>query len=51
MLGLAGPLRTRGTALRVLNLGGGDVDTRTPMGGMVFTGRGSVGRDAIGHQT
>ena len=37
MLELAGVLRTRGAALRVLNLGGGDVDTSTPMGGMVFT--------------
>jgi DNA invertase Pin-like site-specific DNA recombinase len=37
MLDLAGTLRTRDAALRVLNLGGGDVDTSTPMGGMVFT--------------
>ncbi len=37
MLELAEALRTRGAALRVLNLGGGDVDTSTPMGGMVFT--------------
>ncbi|MFI7494422.1 recombinase family protein [Kocuria sp. M4R2S49] len=27
----------RGAGLRVLNLGGGDVDTATPMGSMVFT--------------
>src|SRR5699024_11584096 len=30
-------LRERGAGLRVLNLGGGDVDTSTPMGSMVFT--------------
>ena len=32
MLAFAGELRTRGAGLRVLNLGGGDVDTSTPMG-------------------
>ncbi|MEO5780976.1 MAG: recombinase family protein [Arthrobacter oryzae] len=37
MLELATVLRKRGIGLRVLNLGGGDVDTGTPMGGMVFT--------------
>lgn len=37
MLDLAGVLRTRGAALRMLHLRGGDVDTSTPMGGMVFT--------------
>lgn len=37
MLALAEELRTEGVALRVLNLGGGDVDTSTPMGSMVFT--------------
>jgi DNA invertase Pin-like site-specific DNA recombinase len=37
MLALAEDLRGRGTSLRVLNLGGGDVDTATPMGSMVFT--------------
>lgn len=37
MLNLAEDLRGRGAALRVLNLGGGDVDTGTPMGAMVFT--------------
>ena len=37
MLGLAEDLRTRGVNLRVLNLGGGNVDTGTPMGSMVFT--------------
>lgn len=30
-------LRDRGAGLRVLNLGGGDVDTSTPMGSMPFT--------------
>jgi DNA invertase Pin-like site-specific DNA recombinase len=37
MLTLADELRTRGAGLRVLNLGGGDVDTATPMGSMMFT--------------
>ncbi|MGO2943870.1 MAG: recombinase family protein [Brevibacterium aurantiacum] len=37
MLDLAEELRRRGVGLRVLNLGGGDVDTETPMGSMVFT--------------
>jgi DNA invertase Pin-like site-specific DNA recombinase len=37
MLTLAEQLRHRGINLRVLNLGGGDVDTGTPMGGMLFT--------------
>ncbi|MEJ1815929.1 recombinase family protein [Clavibacter michiganensis] len=37
MLALAEDLRGRGASLRVLNLGGGDVDTVTPMGSMVFT--------------
>lgn len=37
MLELAQNLRGRGVGLRVLNLGGGDVDTSTPMGSMVFT--------------
>ncbi|MGJ9403533.1 recombinase family protein [Arthrobacter sp. KK5.5] len=37
MLTLAEKLRQRGINLRVLNLGGGDVDTGTPMGGMLFT--------------
>ena len=37
MLGLSEELRTRHINLRVLNLGGGNVDTGTPMGGMVFT--------------
>ena len=32
MLVFAEALRGRGAALRVLNLGGGDVDTHTPMG-------------------
>lgn len=37
MLALAEELRAREAGLRVLNLGGGDVDTSTPMGSMVFT--------------
>jgi len=37
MLTLAEDLTRRGASLRVLNLGGGDVDTATPMGSMVFT--------------
>ncbi|MCD5342777.1 recombinase family protein [Arthrobacter sp. AK04] len=37
MLAFADELRSRGAGLRVLNLGGGDVDTATPMGSMLFT--------------
>lgn len=37
MLELAEELRECENGLRVLNLGGGDVDTKTPMGAMVFT--------------
>lgn len=37
MLALADEIKGKGAGLRVLNLGGGDVDTSTPMGGMVFT--------------
>jgi DNA invertase Pin-like site-specific DNA recombinase len=37
MLAFAEQLRGKGAGLRVLNLGGGDVDTGTPMGAMVFT--------------
>jgi DNA invertase Pin-like site-specific DNA recombinase len=37
MLTLADELRAREVNLRVLNLGGGNVDTGTPMGSMVFT--------------
>lgn len=37
MLELAEELRQCDNGLRVLNLGGGDVDTKTPMGAMVFT--------------
>ena len=37
MLAFANELRSRGAGLRVLNLGGGDVDTATPMGSMLFT--------------
>lgn len=37
MLAFAGELHTRGAGLRVLNLGGGDIDTATPTGSMLFT--------------
>lgn len=37
MLAFADELRTRGAGLRVLNLGGGEVDTATPIGSMLFT--------------
>ncbi|PLC12824.1 resolvase [Kocuria flava] len=37
MLVFAEALRATGAGLRVLNLGGGEVDTATPMGSMVFT--------------
>ncbi|NVC23147.1 recombinase family protein [Kocuria salina] len=37
MLSFAEELRGTGAGLWVLNLGGGDVDTATPMGSMVFT--------------
>lgn len=37
MLTFADQLRERGAGLRVLNLGGGDVDTATPIGSMLFT--------------
>jgi DNA invertase Pin-like site-specific DNA recombinase len=37
MLAFAEALRSRGAGLRVLNLGGGDVNPHTPMGSMVFT--------------
>lgn len=37
MLTFAQELRNRGVGLRVLNLGGGDVDTATPMGSLLFT--------------
>ncbi|MGX0672277.1 DNA invertase Pin-like site-specific DNA recombinase [Kocuria marina] len=37
MLAFADQLGGKGAGLRVLNLGGGDVDTHTPMGSMVFT--------------
>nr|WP_205208115.1 recombinase family protein [Arthrobacter sp. 147(2020)] len=37
MLDFAQELHSRGAGLRVLNLGGGDVDTSTPIGSMLFT--------------
>ncbi|GAA2141652.1 recombinase family protein [Arthrobacter humicola] len=44
MLALADDLRARGVGLRVLNLGGGDVDTSTPTGQMVFTVMAALGQ-------
>jgi len=37
ILAFADELRARGAGLRVLNLGGGEVDTATPIGSMLFT--------------
>lgn len=37
MLAFTEALRGRGAGMRVLNLGGGDVDAATPMGSMLFT--------------
>jgi DNA invertase Pin-like site-specific DNA recombinase len=37
MIGLSDELRRRGVNLRVLNFDGGNVDTGTPRGSMVFT--------------
>ncbi|KUM37734.1 recombinase family protein [Arthrobacter sp. EPSL27] len=44
MLTLADEIRGKGAGLRVLNLGGGDVDTGTPMGAMVFTVMAALGQ-------
>ena len=44
MLAFAGELRHLGAGLRVLNLGGGDVDTATPMGSMLFTIMAALGQ-------
>lgn len=44
MLRLAEQIKERGAGLRVLNLGGGDVDTSTPMGAMVFTVMAALGQ-------
>lgn len=44
MLSLADDLKARGVGLRVLNLGGGDVDTKTPTGQMVFTVMAALGQ-------
>lgn len=44
MLAFADELRARGAGLRVLNLGGGDVDTATPMGSMLFTIMAALGQ-------
>lgn len=37
MFALAEDIRARDAGLRVLNLGGGEVDTASPMGAMIFT--------------
>lgn len=44
MLKLAEDIKAKGAGLRVLNLGGGDVDTSTPMGAMVFTVMAALGQ-------
>lgn len=44
MLAFADELRGRGACLRVLHLGGGDVDTATPMGPMLFTIMAALGQ-------
>ena len=44
MLAFAEELRGRGAGLRVLNLGGGDVDTATPTGSMLFTIMAALGQ-------
>ncbi|WP_104131374.1 recombinase family protein [Cryobacterium sp. M91] len=44
MLAFAEELHGRGAGLRVLNLGGGDVDTATPMGSMLFTIMAALGQ-------
>jgi len=44
MLAFAEKLRCRGAGLRVLNLGGGDVDTATPMWSMLFTIMAALGQ-------
>ena len=44
MLALAEQLRGRGAGFRVLNLGGRDVATGTPMGSMLFTIMAALGQ-------
>lgn len=44
MLALADTLRAQGAGLRVLNFGGGDVNTATPTGQMVFTVMAALGQ-------
>ncbi|MEC5150754.1 DNA invertase Pin-like site-specific DNA recombinase [Cryobacterium psychrotolerans] len=44
MLAFAEELRRRCAGLRVLNLGGGNVDTATPMGSMLFTIMAALGQ-------
>lgn len=50
MLDLSQELRERGIGLRVLNLGGGDVDTGTPMGSMVFTVMAALAQMELGSE-
>lgn len=44
MLALAEQIKSKGAGLRVLNLSGGDVDTRTPISGMFFTVMAALGQ-------
>ena len=44
VLAFAKDLNGRGVELRVLNLGGGDVDTATPTGSMLFTVMAALGQ-------
>jgi len=44
MLAFTEELRGRGAGLRVLNLGGGDVDTATPMGSVLFAIMAALGQ-------
>ena len=41
-------LKQRGSALRVLNLGGDNVDTSTPMGAMMFTVMAALAQMLVG---
>ncbi|MFE4197832.1 recombinase family protein [Paenarthrobacter sp. NPDC056912] len=44
MLKLAEEIKDRGAGLRVLNLGGSEMDTSTPMGAMIFTVMAALGQ-------
>ncbi|WP_298590593.1 recombinase family protein [uncultured Kocuria sp.] len=48
MLAFAEALRSQGAGLRVLNLGGRDVDTATPMGSTVFTAMAALAQMELG---